>query len=86
MNKVKVLMADIYFVNFCPGQLTVPIANLVESWDGSLYVETNILEACGPNRSVRMTSDGFLIVGGCYRSCGAEPFHARALFNKHLTQ
>jgi len=79
----KVLMADIYFVNFCPGKVTAPIANLVESWDGSVYVETNILEACGPNRSVKMTNDGFLVVGGCYRSCGGN-WTDRQLFTKHL--
>lgn len=46
---VKTIVVDTFFVSTGP-VATGPCAELIKSWDGSMYAETNIIEVAGPGR------------------------------------
>lgn len=58
MSNVIFMSIDVYFVNvFGPAVLDVR-----EGWDGSAYIETNLLECCGPDRYIRIAADRMSVV------------------------
>ena len=53
---------DVYYVptgyvGFCPS-----IANVIRSWDDSLYIETNVKELAGAGRQVHWTAEGTIFI------------------------
>lgn len=60
---------DVYYVptdivGFHPSE-----ASVVRSWDGSLYIETNVKVLAGANRQINWTQDGTIFINGEMINC-----------------
>jgi hypothetical protein len=57
------------------------VANVIKSWDGSLYIETNVQVLAGPRRTIRWTNAGQISIGGETLNGGLNWHEVRLLAN-----
>ena len=56
---------DVYYVPYGkPGAFCGTAANIIRSWDGSVYIECNVPQVAGELRLVQWSDDGILWIEG----------------------
>jgi len=65
---------DVYYVASEPNVYVPASFSVHDSWDGSVYIECNVLEACGPARLVEIQGYYSVWIGGHFMNCGETDY------------
>ena len=70
---MRTLALDVHYVPSTWSGFGPSIANVIQSWDDSLYIETNVRELAGRVRWVCWGQDGFMTISGELINGGLTP-------------
>jgi len=66
------MLMDVYYAGCDIVGFTASIINIVKSWDGSIYAETNCVEVAGPNKNVVKHRYHVSVNGNFMNGCSGE--------------